>query len=59
MVDKAASDSLTPRSTVDFQQIDTWVFDLDNTRYSVTETLLRHIDEHMGKFVANFLTPWT
>ena len=38
-----------------FEHINSWVFDLDNTLYPVTETLLAHIDEHMGKFVANFL----
>lgn len=38
-----------------FETIDAWVFDLDNTLYPVTERLLAHIDEHMGRFVANFL----
>ena len=38
-----------------FQSIETWVFDLDNTLYPVTETLLGHIDRHMGDFIANFL----
>jgi len=38
-----------------FDHVDTWVFDLDNTLYPVTEALLAHIDEHMGNFVANFL----
>ena len=38
-----------------FDHVNTWVFDLDNTLYPVTEALLAHIDEHMGNFVANFL----
>ena len=55
MTDRNSSQSLTRRPANGFGAIDTWVFDLDNTLYPVTETLLRHIDEHMGKFVANFL----
>ena len=38
-----------------FQGIETWVFDLDNTLYPVTERLLAHIDTHLGDFIANFL----
>jgi len=55
MTDSPASHSLTQRFATGLGYTDTWVFDLDNTLYPVTETLLRHIDEHMGKFVANFL----
>lgn len=55
MTDRNSSQSLTRSPANGFGEIDTWVFDLDNTLYPVTETLLRHIDEHMGKFVANFL----
>ncbi len=36
-------------------QIETWIFDLDNTLYPVTKRLLAHIDEHMGGFVAKYL----
>lgn len=36
-------------------EIETWVFDLDNTLYPVTERLLAQIDRHMGAFVARFL----
>jgi putative hydrolase of the HAD superfamily len=39
----------------EFSHIETWVFDLDNTLYPVTEKLLAQIDQHMGSFVANFL----
>lgn len=55
MTDNGSSNSLTRIPSDGFGDIDTWVFDLDNTLYPVTETLLRHIDEHMGNFVANFL----
>ncbi len=37
------------------EQVRTWIFDLDNTLYPVTERLVAHIDQHMGAFVANFL----
>ena len=39
----------------DLDHVDCWVFDLDNTLYPVTKTLLRHIDQHMGGFVARYL----
>ena len=55
MTDLVSRKSLTSSRPGEFSGIDTWVFDLDNTLYPVTETLLRHIDEHMGKFVAYFL----
>ncbi len=35
--------------------VETWVFDLDNTLYPVTERLLADIDRHIGVFVAGFL----
>lgn len=41
--------------TNDLKETETWVFDLDNTLYPVTERLLAHIDTHMGGFIANFL----
>ena len=37
------------------QEVETWIFDLDNTLYPVTKRLLAHIDEHMGSFVAKYL----
>jgi len=37
------------------EHVRTWIFDLDNTLYPVTERLVAHIDQHMGAFVANFL----
>jgi putative hydrolase of the HAD superfamily len=38
-----------------FKKIETWIFDLDNTLYPVTKTLLADIDRHIGVFVAEFL----
>ena len=35
--------------------VETWIFDLDNTLYPVTKTLLADIDRHIGSFVADFL----
>jgi putative hydrolase of the HAD superfamily len=48
----ASSINVQPRG---FDEIDCWVFDLDNTLYPVTKRLLEHIDRHMGGFVAKFL----
>jgi putative hydrolase of the HAD superfamily len=39
----------------DLAEIETWVFDLDNTLYPVTERLLADIDRHIGVFVAGYL----
>jgi len=55
MAEQPSNKSLTNQSTADFAQIETWVFDLDNTLYPVTEKLLAQIDQHMGSFVSNFL----
>ncbi|MDA1323611.1 MAG: pyrimidine 5'-nucleotidase [Proteobacteria bacterium] len=55
MADDPDNKPLTDQTTADFAQIQTWVFDLDNTLYPVTENLLAQIDKHMGSFVANFL----
>ncbi len=35
--------------------VETWIFDLDNTLYPVTEKLLGDLDRHMGRFIADFL----
>ena len=43
------------RTLLKTQEVETWIFDLDNTLYPVTKRLLAHIDEHMGSFVAKFL----
>jgi putative hydrolase of the HAD superfamily len=51
-VPDASSMNVQPRN---FNEIDCWVFDLDNTLYPVTKRLLEHIDRHMGGFVAKFL----
>ena len=55
MANDPANHPLTDQSTANFAHIQTWVFDLDNTLYPVTEKLLAQIDRHMGSFVANFL----
>ena len=55
MTEHLSNESLTDQSTADLAQIETWVFDLDNTLYPVTEKLLAQIDLHMGSFVSNFL----
>jgi len=36
-------------------ETETWIFDLDNTLYPVTERLLGDIDRHIGAFVSEFL----
>ncbi|MHA1107888.1 MAG: pyrimidine 5'-nucleotidase [Alphaproteobacteria bacterium] len=51
----ASNNSPDPAPANDLKQTETWVFDLDNTLYPVTERLLAHIDTHMGGFIANFL----
>ena len=55
MTESARNPSSIVNAHHGFEAVDSWVFDLDNTLYPVTERLLAHIDEHMGKFVANFL----
>lgn len=55
MAEDTAKNSLMESNTGDFRHVESWVFDLDNTLYPVTETLLAQIDQHMGSFVANFL----
>jgi putative hydrolase of the HAD superfamily len=39
----------------DFNQIDTWVFDLDNTLYSHHLNLSRQMEERIRDYIANFL----
>ncbi|MFT6556227.1 pyrimidine 5'-nucleotidase [Sneathiella sp.] len=39
----------------DFSDIDTWIFDLDNTLYPAHCNLFAQIDQKMGDFVADFL----
>ena len=38
-----------------FEDIETWIFDLDNTLYSATERMRRQTNQLMGKFVSDFL----
>jgi putative hydrolase of the HAD superfamily len=46
---------MSQRNRISTDQVETWIFDLDNTLYPVTKPLLAHIDEHMGGFVAKYL----
>lgn len=39
----------------DFDHIDTWIFDLDNTLYPAHTNLFAKIDKKMGEFVSDFL----
>lgn len=47
------SDAARPRAGL--EATETWIFDLDNTLYPVTEQLLLDLDRHMGDFIAGFL----
>ena len=47
--------NMRKQSLLQTQEVETWIFDLDNTLYPVTKRLLAHIDEHMGNFVAKYL----
>ena len=37
------------------ENIETWIFDLDNTLYQTTPAMLTQIDGLMGSFISNFL----
>ena len=39
----------------DIEDIDVWIFDLDNTLYPITPKMLAEIDDLMGSFIADFL----
>lgn len=45
----------TPSKVNMLDQINCWIFDLDNTLYPVTKDLLSEIDAQMSRFVSNFL----
>lgn len=45
----------TPSKVNMLDQINCWIFDLDNTLYPVTKDLLSDIDAQMSRFVSNFL----
>lgn len=47
--------SAFPLSGSDFEHIDTWVFDLDNTLYRTSPEMLAQIDDLMGSFISDFL----
>ncbi len=37
------------------KHINCWIFDLDNTLYPITKSMLSQLDDHMSNFVAKFL----
>ena len=39
----------------DFDHVDTWIFDLDNTLYRTTPAMLEQIDDLMGSFISDLL----
>ncbi|MEC9206395.1 MAG: pyrimidine 5'-nucleotidase, partial [Pseudomonadota bacterium] len=39
----------------DIEDINVWIFDLDNTLYPITPKMLAEIDDLMGSFIADFL----
>lgn len=38
-----------------FRDVDTWIFDLDNTLYPADSNLFVQVDRRMGEFIANYL----
>lgn len=42
-------------TSFDFEHVDCWVFDLDNTLYPASCDLFAQIDQRMGAFIAEFL----
>lgn len=47
--------SASPTENPDTDQIDTWIFDLDNTLYRTSPEMLAQIDHLMGSFISEFL----
>jgi len=46
---------MTKRSPRGFGQVETWIFDLDNTLYPASCRLFDQIDQRMGQFIADLL----
>ena len=42
-------------SAPDLSQVETWIFDLDNTLYRTSPAMLAQIDDLMGSFIGDFL----
>ena len=38
-----------------FRNVETWIFDLDNTLYPAESNLFAQVDRRMGEFIANYL----
>ena len=51
----SSSSSDMRAATRGFGDIDTWVFDLDNTLYSHHLNLWQQVDERIRDYIANFL----
>ena len=48
-----ASENPVPR--IELSDVETWIFDLDNTLYHVSPEMHGEVDELLGPFVAEFL----
>ena len=44
-----------PSTSVGSNEVETWIFDLDNTLYRTSPEMLSQIDELMGSFISDFL----
>ena len=45
----------TPRQAKDFSEVETWVFDLDNTLYPHHLNLWQQVDVRIRDFIEDFL----
>ena len=45
-----------PSTSVGSNEVETWIFDLDNTLYSTSPKMLSQIDDLMGSFISDFLS---
>ncbi|MFP3920861.1 MAG: pyrimidine 5'-nucleotidase [Dichotomicrobium sp.] len=43
------------RDLAAFRNVDTWIFDLDNTLYPAESNLFAQVDRRMGEFIVNYL----
>ena len=44
-----------PAPRTDLSDVETWIFDLDNTLYHVSPEMHGEIDELLGSFISEFL----
>jgi putative hydrolase of the HAD superfamily len=52
---KSMTKPVTETSLLNFDHVDTWVFDLDNTLYPADCNLFAEVDQRMGAFIAKYL----